>query len=137
MRFQSYLLAQSERLGRGISSSKHFDRFKKHGICSIKIFIHRNRRKLSVDRLNDDNLSSVCEIAKKREVDRGRTFYGWASVTEDVASSNGRTIADSPQVNNPFHADIVLPACVLTDKKAMEEHATELAANAQLQLCEA
>ena len=88
---------------------------------------------LSVDRVYDDNLPKVTNIAVAHDVGRGRSFYGWVVVTQDMAARNGRSIKASPREDNEFHADIVLPLEVVSDKEKRQQHASELATYARWQ----
>lgn len=97
------------------------------------MFEQRGASELSVDRVYDDNLSKVTNIAVAHDVGRGRSFYGWVVVTQDEAARNGRSIKASPQEDNDFHADIVLPIEVIANKDLRQQHATELATYARWQ----
>ena len=97
------------------------------------MFEQRDTNELSVDRVYDDNLSKITNIAVAHEVGRRRNFYGWVAVTQDVAARNGRRIKASPQEDNEFHADIVLPIEVVANKELRQQHALELATYARWQ----
>ena len=58
---------------------------------------------------------------------RGKTFYGWAVIDAETAASNGRQVTASPQLDNPYHADIVLPDAAVEDREEQKRHAQELA----------
>ena len=123
-------LTPDEELGRRVSSSKD-SRMARRGNIPLRLFARRDTRELSVDRIREDWLPEVTAIAVNYDEGRNRNFYGWAIVAQDVASSNGRHIELSPQEDNEYHADIVLPDSVLSDKNELERHALELSAEAR------
>lgn len=67
------------------------------------------------------------EIADRMATARYRTFYGWAVVTARNASTNGRQVIASPLLDNPYHADIILPDAAVEDREEQKCHAQELA----------
>lgn len=103
----------------------------RRGNIPLRLFARRDTRELSVDRIHEDWLPEIIAIAVNYDEGRNRNFYGWAVVSQDVASSNGRRIELSPQEDNEYHADIVLPDSVLSDKNERERHALELSAEAR------
>ena len=127
--------APVEELGRRVSSSS-VRKPARNGNVPISVFVRKCKlpgryvRKLSTDRLHPEELSEVTAIAVEYDKGRdgGRTFYGWAAVSQDAASRNGRRLEPSPQPDNPYHADIILPSAVTSDKKRAEQLASELAA---------
>ncbi len=122
-------LTPDEELGRRVSSSKD-SRMARRGNIPLRLFVQRNTRELSVDRIHEDWLPEIIAVAVNYDESRNRNFYGWVVVPQGVASSNGRGIELSPQENNEYHADIVLPDSVLSDKSERERHALELSAEA-------
>ena len=124
--------APDEKLGRRVSSSRYINRSKRNNVPA-RMFEQRGTNELSVDRVYDDNLPKVTNIAVAHDVGRGRSFYGWVVVTQDVAARNGRSIKASPQEDNEFHPDIVLPLEVVSDKEKRQQHASELATYARWQ----
>lgn len=125
-------LGPDEELGRRVSS-RSVRGLVRRGDAPLSLFAREGTYKLSVDRLHVDYLSEVTAIAADYDRSRERNFYGWAVVTHDVASRNGRHVEPSPQPENKYHADIVLPIIVVSDKKKSEQHASELAAKAHWQ----
>ena len=125
-------LMPDEGLGRRVSSRRD-RRYLRRGDAPLSLFARRGTYKLSVDRMHDDYLSEATAIAVNYDKSRERTFYGWAVVTQDVASKHGRYVEPSPQQDNEYHADIVLPVIVASDKKKRDQHAAELAARAHWQ----
>ena len=123
-------LTSDEELGRRVSSSKD-SRMARRGNVPLRLFVQRNTRELSVDRIHEDWLPEIIAVAVNHDESRNRNFYGWVVVPQGVASSNGRRIELSPQENNEYHADIVLPDSVLIDKGERERHALELSAEAR------
>ena len=120
-------LMPDEELGRRISSTRIWKRVQR-GVAPLALFQPRpvDNLKLSVDRVRESYLSDLTGIAVRDDQRRDRNFYGWATVTQDVASKSGRYIEPSPKKDNPYHADIVLP-------DDSDQHKTELAAHARCQ----
>ena len=125
-------IGSGERLGRRISSRSHL-RLVRRGDAPISLFMREDTRFLSVDRLRDDWLADATDVAVGYDNERGRTFYGWAAVSLVVSARNDREVESSPQEGNQYHADIVLPLMVMSDKSEYERHAVELAAKASWQ----
>ena len=83
---------------------------------------------ISVDWISAAPIGEITEIAEKRDADRGRTFYGWATVSVESASANNRRVVASPIPNlNPYHADIKLPASAAADEYQRAHHLQQLA----------
>ena len=88
---------------------------------------------ISVDRLSIAAKEHIIESAnsaaraRQRSSERPRSFYGWAVVSAQDAAASGRTLQASPMADNPFHADIVLPALAQEDRDEQLRHARELA----------
>jgi hypothetical protein len=86
------------------------------------------KTEISVDRLSVAPPDQATSIADSRDNARGRTFYGWAIVTEEKSVGNGRRVVASPiPCQNPYHADIVLPADTANNREKQKLHAQELA----------
>ena len=117
----------SESLGRGVFSQ----RIKRQAIRRISpnVFKSKNSTQISVNRLDWTTSVEMAKIAVANRPD-DKPFYGWAVVSAEIASMNGREVRATPYENNPCHADILLPS---NDEKEMEElmqHLTELAGSA-------
>ena len=67
------------------------------------------------------------EVAGGRNGGREVTFYGWAAIAAKDAGSNGRRVVATPQPDNPYHADIILPNSIAEDRDEQFRHAQELA----------
>ena len=80
-----------------------------------------------MDRLAAAPESEAVSIAEKRAVSRGKKFHGWAVVTAEDAGESNRRVMTSPQLYNPYHADIILPDLVTKDREEQKRHAQELA----------
>ena len=122
-------IAPDEELGRRIRSSRYLS-IPKH------LFIPPPGTRLSVDRLSiasaADAMQELIQLAEKKCAQRERTFYGWAVLTAAVVRQNERRVVASPEDDNPYHADIVLPEKVADDQLAINRHAQELADAASL-----
>ena len=74
------------------------------------VFLEREgNTRISVDRLSLAPAILAINIADEVANQRKRTFYGWAIISAESASLNGRWVEASPLNHNRFHADIVLP----------------------------
>lgn len=120
-------IAPEENLGRDVFSSGQARRADR-GRVPIHVFLGREGEpELSVDRLDLASPGEAAEIADGVAAGRGETFYGWAVVDAETAASNGRQVTASPQLDNPYHADIVLPDAAVEDREEQKRHAQELA----------
>ena len=120
-------IAPEENLGRDVFSSGQAKRARR-GRVPVNVFLEKEREpKLSVDRLDLASPEEMTEIADRVAAARSRTFYGWAVIAREIATSNGRTATASPQLGNPYHADIVLPDPAVEDRDEQKSHAQELA----------
>ena len=120
-------IAPGENLGRDIFSSGQAKRAQR-GKVPVNAFLERvGEPQISVDRLDLASPGEAADIADKVAAARGRTFYGWAVVTAETAASNGRQVIASPQLDNPCHADILLPDLDVEKRDEQKRHAQELA----------
>lgn len=117
----------SENLGRGVFSSREAGRATR-GRVSLNVFLEKaGVSVLSVDRLDLAAPGEAAAIADGVANARSRPFRGWAVVIAETAALNGRAVVASPQLDNPRHADIVLPDSVVEDREEQKRHAQELA----------
>ena len=120
-------IAPEEDLGRGVFSSRNRDRARR-GKTPHHVFLEREGRvEISVDRLSCAPEIEMVEIADRVAANRNATFYGWGVVVEERARANGRRAIATPQPDNPYHADIVLPDSAAEDREEQKRHAQELA----------
>ena len=68
-------------------------------------------------------------IANENAAVRNTTFPGWAVVSAHKAAVNERRVSASPTLDNPYHADIILPNLAEEDQDEQIRHAQELADN--------
>lgn len=89
-------------------------------------------RCLSSDRLTIAPRQKAIQIAESVGEGRcpPRSFYGWAVVVAEKAEACGRQVVASPKLDNPYHADIVLPSEVPSEDE-QEQHALALVRNAR------
>ncbi|MDE0308558.1 MAG: hypothetical protein OXI60_01830 [Acidiferrobacterales bacterium] len=98
----------TEELGRGIFSSSIAKRSRR--AIPKNVFLEREgNARISVDRLSIAPAIESIRIADEVAVQRNRKFYGWAIISAESASQNGRSVEASALIHNQFHADIVLP----------------------------
>lgn len=77
-----------------------------------------------MDRLIPDELDEVLATAIRRDLERGRTFYGWGVVTpQDAVVPEHTRVELSPTVENPYHADILMHK----EQERQQQHAQILA----------
>ena len=90
--------------------------------------------RISVDRLDFEDRTEMANIAINRGHERSdgpKEFRGWAILTVNDASANGRTVVPSPLEENRYHADICLNLPDDDDRREnQKEHSVDLAARA-------
>lgn len=125
------VIAADEELGRGVYSSRSAKRAQRAGGYP-RIFIDNSSpARISVDRLCAAARGVLERIADARAQNRsGQQFYGWAVVLAEDAVEGGRCVMASPNCENPYHADIVLPLPETFDREELEAHAQQLADSA-------
>ena len=137
----------SGRVGRGVFTGKEQRKARNGRVPSSVFFDSPASGAISVHRLTsrpgeipaaDSGLASdetMAEIGDRDAAERGakdgttRTFYGWGELSVQDAAEDGRKVIASPLPENPWHADIILPAADVGDK-ARRRHAENLAARA-------
>ena len=67
------------------------------------------------------------KVAIGRSVDRTVTFYGWLVIAAEDAGSSERQVIYTPQSNNSYHTDIILPDSIAEGRDEQVRHAQELA----------
>lgn len=120
-------IAPDERLGRGVFSSRYRNRSRR-GTVPYHVFLERpGNVEISVDRVDLASSTEATRIADGVATARNATFHGWAVIAAKRARANGRQTVATPQLDNPYHADIVLPAPAAGDREKQIRHAHELA----------
>ncbi|MCY4155679.1 MAG: hypothetical protein OXD38_04175 [Aestuariivita sp.] len=122
-------IGPNEELGRGVFSSGHAKRARR-ARTPHHVFLEREGEvSISVDRLSVAPPGAALVLAEKTATSRKASFYGWATVAVSKAEANGRRVVSSPmpEYDNPYHADIVLPAVAKDDREEQKRHAQELA----------
>ena len=121
-------LAPNEKLGRGVFSSDDQKRAQRLGKVRPKVFLEkRGNTEISVNRIDCMSPQEEAAIGNKLAALRKRTFYGWAIVTVKQACANHRRVSATPQDDNRYHADIILPDPAGEDYEEQMRHAQELA----------
>ncbi len=117
-----------EALGRCVFSSREARRGHRRGSVRFNVFLEKPRvQKLSVDRLDRASVEEAVRLGERAAENRQQTFYGWGVVSAEQAAGNGRRVTATPQRDNPFHADIVLPERAVSDREEQKVHAQQLA----------
>lgn len=121
-------IASTEELGRGVFSNRNARRAERSQVPYYVFLERQGEINISVDRLSIAPEDESLEIAEQTGAARNKSFFGWATVTEDCVVRNGRQVVASPIPNtNPYHADIVLPEAAVEDREEQKRHAQELA----------
>lgn len=128
-------ISEKENLGRIVVSQRHAKYARRHNRNQINVFLEREGQKaISVDRLEAAPSEGVLvangeKVAATRRRPDGsrRTFYGWAVIKAKEAGSDGRKVISTPQQDNPYHADIILPDLAVRDREEQKAHAQKLA----------
>lgn len=98
-----------EELGRAVSSSRTAERARRSRIPKSVLVPKEGEIEMSMDRLSVAGYECAMGIATIRELERERTFYGWAVVLAGTAANMGCKVIASRQPGNRFHADMVFP----------------------------
>lgn len=123
----SGVIAPAEELGRSVFHTQDAKRARRGRIPKSVFLIPKGKTEVSVDRLTVAPKHEAVPIAETRAAARSRKFQGWVVVTAENAAANGRRVEATPQLDNPYHADIILPDAVTEDRKKQIRHAQELA----------
>ena len=98
-----------------------------------RAFLERwGKVEISVDRLDFAEPEEMAVLgdsvaASRSSVDRKVTFYGWLVIAAEYAGSSERQVIYTPQPDNPYHTDIILPDSAAEDRDEQTRHAQELA----------
>ena len=95
----------------------------------MSVFFREGEDDLSVDRLRYDYLPDVSAVAASEQKKHNSRFFGWAYVSQERASREGRRVEPTCHPGNKYHVSIYWPPEIICDKKKLEEHALELAEN--------
>ena len=121
-------IGSDEELGRHIFSHRHANRALRSSVPHHVFLIQEGKTRISVDRLSVAPSSEALALAEANAADRGRVFYGWATVEARTARRNDRDVAATPVPDaNPYHGDIILPESAAADREERTRHAQELA----------
>ena len=124
-------IASEESLGRGVFSSRDSKRASRRRV-PYRVFLERDGViKISVDRLDFEPPNKMAVVADKVAAARRRTFYGWAVLAAKQACEEERRLIADPQLDNPYHANIVLPDFAGEDREEQVRHAQQLADNSR------
>lgn len=122
-------LRSDEKLGRQVSSSTYISKLKRGDVPPV-LFVREGSPEVSTDRLHSDYFPDVANSETDFHKNRGRTFYGWAVISQDKLSQIGLAATPSPTPDNPYHADIILPLSPEPDRHEIYPYAVKLAAKA-------
>lgn len=98
-----------ELLGRELFSSKVFNKTK--GTIRINAFQPKSTSvPISVNRLSLVPIKSFIALGRRHARKRKLNFYGFAEVEARIVRRIYKEVMGSPTIENPFHADILLPS---------------------------
>lgn len=133
-------VAPEEELARSVFSQRHVKEVKgqPHKVLFKAFEPPRDRdipgqriTEISVDRFNYLDMDTAVQLGDARANYRSSTanFYGWAIISAQDASQEGREVVSSPswEDQNPSHADIHLPASTAHDEDDRNFHMSGLA----------
>ena len=119
-----------EELGRCVFSRSQRRIAANAGVIPYEVFLERiGERKISVDRLNRTTPEEAAAKARRVGEQRNpaRNFYGWAVIDAEQVRKAGCSVEHSPLLDNPYHADIVLPDSAMENQEKQEHYAFDLA----------
>lgn len=119
------VVRMAERLGRRIFSERVAARAHR-GRVLPKVF-DSDDVLISVDRLSTASLDVVEQVVRNTSGDRADSFQGWAVVICAKVRAAGLRVRASPRIDNPYHADTVLPPAATNDREFRKKQAQELA----------
>lgn len=129
-----FIVGDDEELGHGIFSSTEKKKAAR-GIILYTVFTEKSLTEISADRLDYAPEPKAVKLGDQRAAamkPKGKkSFYGWAVLRASKASEDDRSVVDSREESNPYHANILLPipddACE-NDREAIRMfHARQLA----------
>lgn len=129
-------LGNDDPLGRRVFSERRARKAANKQIIVPDIFIQKDADSLSVDRLDHASDTEMAAIANNTS-SQDRDLQGWATITVKNVARSGRSVDPTPQLDNPYHADIELnlPSDEQRRKDEGRRHANELAAAACWRPC--
>lgn len=95
----------------------------------------KNRNEISVNRLDHASDAAMAEIGVRNARNLGKEFWGWYILTAENVEEEGCSVGPSPLLDNPYHADIILPVSPDAEDRrdAIREYAMGLAYHATFQ----
>lgn len=121
-------LRPNDFLGRSVFSSGQARRAERRAVPHHVFLELEEAESLSVNRLDHASDTVMAEIGDNFAILRGRNFYGWATVTVEEGSRDGREVAAAPLSYNLYHAEIYLNVPEDAERRDRQvQHATDLA----------
>ena len=95
----------------------------------------KNSNEISVNRLDLTSDEEMASIGVRNARNLEKEFWGWYVLTARDVEEEGCAVRSSPLLDNPYHADIVLPVPLDAEdrKNALREYAMGLAYRAAFQ----
>ena len=107
-------ICPQEDIGRQLFGSGHFSR--QSGRVKYRAFYRKGYSVLSVDRLHYGPPGFLKAVGERNAEERNLKFHGWAKLTAENASRDGRKVDADPLLEvNPFHALILLSSDTTND----------------------
>ena len=121
-------IEDDETLARAVVSSMEA-KLSRGGDVPATVFIYHGNFEISVDRVSK---MTTIEAVRHGEIiasERGsnRSFYGWATLTRPKVLDAKCGCRASPEVNNLWHVDILMPEAAAGDDRLHDEFAAALA----------
>ena len=115
-------IGAQESIGRRLFSRNAFSR--NGGLVKPVAYYQPGTSRISVDRLDYAPSGYLKNLAHQSAKARGenRNFHGWAKLTCEEASEDGRRVEADPIKDNPYHAIIHLPAAATDDDAEEQAH---------------
>ena len=130
------LVAVIERLGREESSERNarkaFRRQREDGEDWAPVSKFKppgNSNEISVNRMDMAPPGDIAEIGQRNASRLKKSFWGWYILSASDVKSTGCSVLPSPLLDNPYHADVVVPVPPDAEDRrdAMTEFARDLA----------
>ena len=121
-------IEDDETLARAVVSSREA-RWSRGGAVPASAFVYYGNFEISVDRVSQMTAVKAVRHGEIIASERGsnRSFYGWATLTRLAVLDAQCGCRASPEVNNLWHADILMPEAAAGDERLHDEFAAALA----------
>ena len=129
-------LGREERSASGAKHALRNQKKKRHGGPRVYKFLPpKKSNEISVNRLGLASDSKMAEIGIRNAIALEKTFWGWYVLSVNDVHEVGCSVKLSPNRDNPYHADLIVPVALDADDRQNElrEIAIDLAYRANFQ----